>query len=264
MQTLRDALWIFQNELRIGRRDSAIVAVLFVMPFVVLYLVAPAMRPALIMQGYPDATGAEQAMPGIAVLFSNFAMAFLAFAIFREHTWMTWDRLLAAPMSRVAIFGGKALLPFLLVITQQLILMSVAGWIFGVELRAGLVAYILLSAALAFFTVGAGLALSAWLSSLQEVNSVVNVGTFALAGLGGAFGPLEYMPEWIQAVSVFSPNFWAIDGFKTILLDPVGANMLPAVRAILPGAGVLVVCGALLFCLALPGFLRDREKRAWA
>ena len=253
-----DLGWVFRHELRLSRRDTTIFAVLFVMPFLVLYLVAPAMRPALILQGHAAATGAEQAMPGMAVLFSNFAMAFLAFAIFREHTWMTWDRLMIAPLSRVAVLSGKALLPFVLVVIQQMSLLFAAWLVFGVSAGTGLLAYILLTCALAMFTICAGLALTAWLGSLQQINSVVNIGTFALAGIGGAFGPIELMPTWMQTISVLSPNYWAISGFKAILIDHAG------VAAILPGAVILVGFAAICFVIALAGFAGDRQKRAWA
>lgn len=255
---LSDLAWVFRQELRIGRRDSSLFAILFVMPFLVLYLVAPGMRPALILQGFTEATGAEQAMPGMAVLFSNFAMAFLAFAVFREHTWMTWDRLMITPLSRVSILGGKALLPFLLVIVQQLGLLAAAWLVFDVKVGEGLTAYIVLTLALATFTVCAGLALTAWLSSLQQINSVVNIGTFALAGVGGAFAPIDLMPAWIQTISVFSPNYWAIAGFKAILLNDA------RVDAILPGAMILFAFAAICFAIALRGLSTDREKRAWA
>ncbi|MCR9141599.1 MAG: ABC transporter permease [bacterium] len=258
-QTLRDVSWIFRQELRIARRDSTIFAIMFVMPFVVLYLVAPAMRPALIQQGFAEASGAEQAMPGMAVLFSNFAMAFLAFAVFREHTWSTWDRLMIAPFSRFSVLAGKALLPFFAVVAQQLTLLAAASIVFDVKINgAGFIAYLALSFALAAFAVCAGLALTAWLASLQEINSIVNIGTFVLAGVGGAFGPIELMPAWIQSISVLSPNFWAIDGFKQVLLNDAG------IGAVLPGAAILLGCAAACLALALMGLAGEREKRAWA
>ena len=257
---LRDLLWIFRLEVRVSRRDFSIFVVLFVMPFVVLYLVAPAMRPALQAMGYADATGAEQAMPGIAVLFSNFAMAFLAFAIFREHTWRTYERLLVAPLSPLAILGGKALLPFLLVIAQQLVLFGAAHLVFGVQMRGEWSAYVALSVALAAFAVAAGLALSAWLASLQQINSFVNIGTFVLAGVGGAFAPVHYLPPWIQSIAIFSPNYWAIDGFKAVLLQAA------TFQDVLPGVIVLLAGATLCSFVALAGFAspRRREKRAWA
>lgn len=260
LQIVQDLVWVFRQELRIARRDSTVFAIMFVMPFLVLYLVAPAMRPALLQQGFADASGAEQAMPGMAVLFSNFAMAFLAFAVFREHTWMTWDRLMIAPVSRFAVLAGKALLPFLVVIVQQLTLLAAASVVFGVRVSNidGIVAYFALTAALAAFAVCAGLALTAWLGSLQEINSVVNIGTFVLAGVGGAFGPIELMPQWIQSISVLSPNFWAIDGFKRILLN--GSGMAD----VLPGVVILLCCALACLGAALAGLAGEREKRAWA
>jgi ABC-2 type transport system permease protein len=256
--TLRDVWWIFRLELRIARKDPSVFAILFVMPLTVLYLVAPAMRPALMLQGHMTASGAEQAMPGMAVLFGNFAMAFLAFAIFREHTWNTWERLMIAPLSRSAVIAGKALLPFGLVILQQFFLLWAALVIFDVQITGSPGAYLMLTVAFALFTVAAGLALTAWLGSLQQINAVINISSLVLGGIGGAFTPIELMPAWIRTISVLSPNYWAIGGFKAIILNGAGLSQVAFPAALL--AALAAAC----FGIALIGLRGDARKRAWA
>ncbi len=255
---MKHSLNILAHELRIARGDPALFAILFVMPFTVLYLVAPAMRPAMIMQGYADASGAEQAMPGMAVLFGNFGMAFLAFAVFREHTWNTWDRLMYAPVPRASIFAGKALLPFGLVVIQQILMLGAAHLIFDVQLSGSFAAYCLIAGAFALFVVSAGFLCTAVFSSMQQVNAVINIGSLLLAGLGGAFAPIEHLPPWMQSAAVFSPNYWAIASFKAIILDGAG------LRQVLPAAGILTGIAVLCFAGAILRFRDEHRKMSWA
>ncbi|MEQ9364161.1 MAG: ABC transporter permease, partial [Leptospirales bacterium] len=72
------------------------------------------------------------------------------------------------------------------------------------------------------------------------------------------FAPIELMPAWIQSISVYSPNFWAIDGFKNILLKSGG------VTAVLPGVAVLATGATVCLLIARAGLAGERAKRAWA
>lgn len=255
---IRDAWFIFLNEARIARTDPTLFAILFAMPFVVLYLTAPAVRPALILAGYEDASGAELAMPGMAILFGNFGMAFLAFAVFREHTWNTWDRLMHAPVSMAAVFTGKALLPFFLVLLQQFVMLAAAAWIFDVRLSGELAAYALTSVCFAFFVVCAGFWITAVCATMQQVNAIINIGSLILAGLGGAFAPVEQLPAWMQSAAIFSPNYWAIQALRSTILD--GAGLID----VLPSALVLCGTGLALLLFALLRFSGDHRKMSWA
>ena len=251
--------YLFFNEFRIARRDPGVFVILFLMPFAALYLLSPAMRPALILQGYTNASGAEQAMPGMSILFGNFGMAFLAFAIFREHTWNTWSRLKLAPLSGLALFGGKALLPFLLVLSQQFLMLLAGYLIFGVEVRGSLWAFALISFSFSLMIVAAGFMLCAIFSSMQQINAVINFGALLLAGLGGAFAPLETLPAWMRYLSVLSPDYWAISGMKAVILKGAG------LWDVLPHSVVLLVLTTSFLSISVYRFSRqDRSLKTWA
>src|SRR4051812_34056360 len=78
-----------------------------VMPLVVMVFLQPTFRLALKQSGYPSANGAEQAVPGVAVMFSFFLVGLVALAFLREHGFGTWDRLRASPASSGQIILGK-------------------------------------------------------------------------------------------------------------------------------------------------------------
>ena len=106
---------IVRTELRLLRHDPVPAAVLVGMPLVLMTLLSDAMEATLATEGYPDAPGSAQTVPGMACVFASFAIAVVGFAIFREHGWRTWPRLRAAGLSGRALLAGKLAVPALLV-----------------------------------------------------------------------------------------------------------------------------------------------------
>src|SRR5437763_17171855 len=96
-----------RQELRVLRSDPTPVIVLVAMPLVLMAFIKPAFRSALVTSGHPQANGAEQAVPGMAVLFAFFLIGFVSFAFFRDHGWTTWDRLRASRARPAEIMIGK-------------------------------------------------------------------------------------------------------------------------------------------------------------
>ena len=68
----------------------------------------------------------------------------------------------------------------------------------------------------------AGLAAAAALSTIQQVNAVTNLGAMVLGGLGGGFVPVESLPDWIEPFAPISPVYWAMEGYRTAILDGGG------------------------------------------
>ncbi|MGF2075590.1 hypothetical protein ACQUFC_18995, partial [Enterococcus casseliflavus] len=63
-----------------------------------------------------------------------------------------------------------------------------------------------------------------------------------LAPLGGAWWPLEIVPETMQTIGHISPIAWVMDGFGELIYYNGGiAEILPMVGALLLMAGVLIV-----------------------
>ena len=82
---------------------------LLVFPVITIAFLKPALQPALVQAGYPNATGAEQVVPGQAVMSAFFLVSLVTLAFFAEHGWGTWDRLRASPATSLEIVVGKAL-----------------------------------------------------------------------------------------------------------------------------------------------------------
>ncbi len=85
-------------------------------------------------------------------------------------------------------------------------------------------AVVLIAGAFAALVLIAGLAAAAALSTIQQVNAVTNLGAMALGGLGGGFVPVESLPDWIEPIAPISPVYWAMEGYRSAILDGGGVG----------------------------------------
>ena len=80
-------------------RDPASSVIMTVLPLILIAVLIPSAKAQLVLSGYPNATGAEQTVPGLAVLYAFLSVEQVTTLFFREHAWGTWDRLRASPAS---------------------------------------------------------------------------------------------------------------------------------------------------------------------
>ena len=212
------------QDLRILRREPVPLLVFILMPFTVMAFNQAPFRLILRAQGFSTANGAEQAVPGIAVLFAFFLTANVGLGIFREHGWGTWERLRASWATPAEILLGKAVTPLLSVGLQLLVLLGVGSLVFHVHIRGSLYALAAVAAALALALVALGFALAAVCNSLLQLNAAANLGALLFGGLGGAIAPVNLLPSWARAVAPATPSYWAIRGFRDIILNGAGLS----------------------------------------
>ncbi len=212
---------------------------------------------ALFAEGHVQATGAEQAVPGLTVTFSFFLVGFVGLVFFREHGWGTWDRLRASAGRREILIGK--LVPVAVVAALQIAVLFLVGWAgFGMRVKGSLLALGLLCAALPACPLALGLAVVAFARTLQQVNVMANLGTVVLAGLGGALVPVSLLPGWAGRLAPAFPTYWAMRGFRAVILDGhgVGAVLLPI--------GMLLAFAVVLTGLAVARFSFEASKVSWA
>ena len=108
---------------------------LLVFPIITTAFLKPAFRPALVAHGFTHANGAEQVVPGQAVMAAFFVVSLVTFSFFAEHGWATWDRVRASRATSLEIIAGKSL-PRVAVAIVQLGGLLVAGvLVFGLHIR---------------------------------------------------------------------------------------------------------------------------------
>ncbi|MGH8990598.1 MAG: ABC transporter permease [Acidimicrobiia bacterium] len=228
------------------------------MPLLFMGFLQPSLRSALVEHGYHDANGSEQAVPGMAVMFSMFLVSNIGVAFFREHAWNTWERLRASSMGTGEIMLGKAIAPLLVAVFQFAVLFGVGGRLYGLAVKGSLLALLLVEAAFALCMVSLGLVVVAHCRTLLQVNALSNLGALILAGVAGAVTPSFLLPAWVGAIAPGTPGYWAMRGFRTVVVDGGGVR-----EALLP-AGVLVAFAGVLGAVAAVRFRIEAVKVAWA
>ena len=121
-----------RHDLRLLRRDPVFLLVFTLMPLAFMAFTKDAFGAAL-EQANPgaDLNGAEQVVPGAAVVFSGFLVGNLGFGVFREHGWNTWDRLRASTLSTPELLVGKATAPILSLLLQLGVMLGAGADLFG-------------------------------------------------------------------------------------------------------------------------------------
>ena len=220
---------ILVHQLRLLSRDPLPIMILVAFPLLLIGFLKPMFALALTTHGYPTANGAEQVVPGEAVINGFYIVGMTSFAFFVEHGWNTWDRLRSSDATSIEIVIGKAL-PFLAIsLAQFLIIFAVGIPLFRLHSRGPLTALIPLVLAFAICLVSLGIMITSVCHTVQQVSALAFGGLVLFGALGGALVPLEVLPGWAHAVAPVTPTYWVMRGFGSVILggDSISAIALP-------------------------------------
>ncbi|MFI0356933.1 ABC transporter permease [Actinomadura sp. 9N407] len=162
-------------------------------------------------------------------------------------------RLRSLPVWPGAVLAGRSLAELARGAIRLAVLVVFAAALFGFAPAGGPLG-VLAAAALAL-VIGASLgwifiAIACWMRSLEMVQSLSSMVTFALMFGSNAFVPLDGLPQWLRLVAIANPMTYAIEAARDLTLGrPAAAGAITAV-----GIGLAVAVPAAL--IALRGFRR--------
>jgi ABC-2 type transport system permease protein len=187
-----------------------------------------------------SASGFSQSVPGVGSMYVMFTVLGGMVLIQRERQRWTLQRLGVFPLTRGQILGGKILTYFTLGMLQYLVVFAV-GLVVGLDfgpypllLLPTMAAFVLCCTALTF-------AIAPSLRSEGQASVVTQLLSLTFAALGGAWWPLEIVPEFMQRIGHLTPVAWVMDAFRELLF--YGGNF----TTILPELGVLFGAAVILF-----------------
>lgn len=248
---------VLRNELRILGRDPLPGVILVAMPVILMALLTPALRLTLEAEGYDNASGAEQSVPGMLCIFASFAVALVGFSFFREHGWRTWSRVRVAGAAPRHLLLGKLAVPALELVAQHVLLFAFGVVVLDLEVRGSWLAVALVAVAFGALVLVAGLVVAATVRTIQQMNAVTNLAAMVLGGLGGGFVPVDTLPGWVRPLAPVSPVYWAMRGYHQAMLDGGGlADMAGPLT-------VLLAVTIVLALLALRLLRLDTPKLTW-
>ncbi len=172
--------------------------------------------------------GFSQSIPGIGTMYVLFTLLPAAASIILERKTWTLPRLAVLPISRAQILGGKLLARFLIGMMEYGIMFGF-GLVLGVTYGNDLLALILLMIAFTLCVTSLTLALTGLLHNEGQARGIGLFLTLTLCPLGGAWWPLDIVPQWMATIGHISPVAWVMDGFRSLIFNggSLGTVLLP-------------------------------------
>jgi len=125
-------------------------------------------------------------------------------------------------------------------IFAQLVVLILFGQLFlSLNYLSQPLATLLVAVAASLFVAALGLFLGALAKNEEQVIIYSLIPMFILAGLGGAWVPLEVMPAGFQQFARLTPLAWVMTGFQDILIRGQGLETVWLPALVLVGYGIV-------------------------
>jgi ABC-2 type transport system permease protein len=190
------------------------------------------------------------AVPGWAVLFLFLTAQATARSIYDEKKIGSFHRLLAAPISKSSLLGGKMLPNFMTVILQTIVIFGASLIVLpligagNMALGNSPLAFTLLVLAIALCSTALGIAIAALARTEAQIGGISSVVLWVAGMLGGAIIRLYLINDFLATVSKFTPQYWAIIGFDDLLARGGGlADITDSLLALLVFTVVFLLIG---------------------
>lgn len=189
-------------------------------------------------------SGFAHASPSMMVQFAIAGLIGAGSILVIERKSGALRRLLTTAISRFEIILGHYLAMVAMILGQLLILAAFGQLALRVDYAREPLAILLLMLTTALWTAALGLLVGTFSKSDDQVTIYSLFAMFVLAGMGGAWVPLEFTGQTFQAIGHLLPTAWAMDGFENLVVRGMGPESvwLPA--------GVMLAYAVVLFALA--------------
>jgi ABC-2 type transport system permease protein len=177
---------------------------------------------------------------GMAVFFLFFTVQFGVTSLLEERNDGTLARLLAAPIPRSSILGGKLLTSFVLGVVSMLVLVVATSLLFGAS-WGDPVGVVILIAAATLAATGIMALIATFAKNAEQAGNWQAVVAVVLGLLGGTFFPVSLAPGVLSRLTFVAPQAWFLRGLGDLRAGSLSVIWTP-VLALLAFA---VVTGAL-------------------
>jgi ABC-2 type transport system permease protein len=177
---------------------------------------------------------------GMAVFFLFFTVQFGVTSLLEERNEGTLARLLAAPITRASILGGKLLTSFLLGVLSMAVLVIATSLLFeaswGNPLGVGVLVVAAILSAMGIMSLIATLAKNA-----EQAGNWQSVVAVILGLLGGTFFPISQAPGILSKLTFVAPQAWFLRGLGDLRGGGISTVWTPALAML----GFAVVAGGI-------------------
>jgi ABC-2 type transport system permease protein len=154
---------------------------------------------------------------GFVIMFVVMGQSMAAGSILEEKGIGTWQRIIAAPVSRGKVLCGYILGYFVCGWLQFGILMLLEKLLFKATFGSGL-PLVVLTSLLVFCSVAAGMAIAGVVKTYQQQQAVSAIALNVTSMLGGLFFPVEMFSPSMAKLAMITPQFWARKGYTELIM----------------------------------------------
>jgi ABC-2 type transport system permease protein len=228
-------LAVMRRVLRQVRRDRRTLAMIFVMPALLLWLVHAM---------FSDVPGTFGRVGPLMLGFFPYLLMFIitSIAVLRERTQGTLDRLMSSPIGRGDLLAGYALAFMVLALAQTLITLVVALWLLDMPNAGSLWLAFTIVSGLALSGTALGLFLSAFARTEFQAVQFVPAVLAPQVLLGGLFVPLARMPRWLELVARVLPLTYAFEALDRSMRRGLGLSDTRLQLDVLVVGGIAALC----------------------
>jgi ABC-2 type transport system permease protein len=177
---------------------------------------------------------------GMAVFFLFFTVQFGVTSLLEERNDGTLARLLAAPISRASILGGKLLTSFLLGVISMAVLVAATTLLFGATWGNPVGVTVLVVTAIMAAT-GIMALIATLARNAEQAANWQSVVAVILGLIGGTFFPVSQAPGVLSRLTFVAPQAWFLRGLGDLRGGSVSVVWVPALAML----GFAAVTGGL-------------------
>jgi ABC-2 type transport system permease protein len=203
-----------------------------------------------------NSPGLVQAVSGTAIMMLLFSVVAVGASMLDEKQEGTLKKLLYSPLPPNHILFGKMIYANLIAMLQLSVMFLFARLAFGLDILPHLLSILLMIIATAYACSSFGVLLASFAKSRQQVQGISTLIVLVMSCIGGSMIPTFAMPAFMQKISVFSVNYWGIQGFYDIFWRKLPVTDPLFLSRIL----VLVLIGTVLNLIAVQVFKRNILK----
>lgn len=169
---------------------------------------------------------------GMAVFFLFFTVQFGVGGLLEEEREGTLPRLMAAPIPRISIVAGKAILSFVLGVIAMVVLIVASTFLMGADWGAPLgVATLVIAGVLS--AIGIMGLVAAVAKTPEGAGNLGGIIAVALGMLGGTFFPIATSGGFLASLTYATPHAWFMRGLGDLSSGAAWTEALPAAGAMI-------------------------------
>jgi len=187
--------------------------------------------------------GLGQSVPGMGSMFVMLTVFGGMTTLVVEKKQWTLQRIASMPISRGQLLGGKILARFVLGVLQFSVVF-VVGILASIHFGDDWIAFALITVSYTLAITALSFAIGTRVKNEAQASGLSLLLAITLAPLGGAWWPMEIVPEFMRILGHVSPVAWAMDGYNALIFENGDlSSVLPSILVLLAIAGVCFVIG---------------------